>query len=115
MKRKIEEVLIKIGAPCGSLGFKYITDTILLLDTDEWKNPKYMALYYFIAKKNNTTDIRVERAIRYCFKKVRDKTQKHFDYELVDHYIGFTNCENSNSLARLYYRIKSEMEDEGQK
>ena len=41
MKRKIEEVLIKIGVPCGSLGFKYITDTILLLDTDEWKNPKY--------------------------------------------------------------------------
>ena len=106
MKRKIEEVLIKIGVPCANLGFEYITESILIL---EEKEIKFTDLYAEVAKRYNTTSQRVERNIRTCLSKVR----KNFDdYDLVDYYIGFKNCENSNSLCLLRYRINSEMESE---
>ena len=106
MKREIvENTLISMGMPIKLKGFQYIVDAVMLLDTPEWKNPKWTALYYKIGTMNQDTGSRVERAIRNAFLKTRTKVA---DYEMIEHYIGFTNCENSNSISFLYKNIKDE-------
>lgn len=109
MKRQIvENVLMEMGMPVNLKGFTYITDAVLLLDTPEWKNPKWTALYYKIASLNKDTPARVERAIRSALASTRNRS---WNYELVDHYIGFKNCENSNSITYLYMSIKRELNE----
>ena len=104
MERKtVENVLMEMGMPVRLKGFTYITDAVLLLDTPEWKDPKWTALYYKIAMINHTTPTRVERAIRNAFASTRNRAG---NYDILEHYIGFTNCENSNSITYLYKTIK---------
>lgn len=106
MKKEIvENVLIKMGMPVKLKGFKYITDAVMLLDTEEWESPKWTALYYKIGLMNGDTASRVERAIRNAFTTTRNRVA---DYEMIEHYIGFTNCENSNSIVYLYKNIKKD-------
>ena len=104
-RKYVEDVLLKMGIPANIKGFQYITDAVMLLDKKEWCNPKYTALYYTIGKMNGSTATRTERAIRHAFSVARSCKG---DYELVDHYIGFINCENSSSIASLYRTIKYE-------
>lgn len=106
-RKYVEDVLLKLGIPANIKGFKYITDAVMLLDEKEWRNPKYTALYYTIGKLNGSTATRTERAIRHAFSVARSCKG---DYELVEHYIGFINCENSSSIASLYRTIKYESE-----
>lgn len=111
MKKEIvEKVLIEMGMPVKLKGFRYITDAVMLLDTEEWQNPKWTALYYKIGIMNHDSASRVERAIRNAFTTIRNRVT---DYETIEHYIGFTNCENSNSIVYLYKNIKQDYpEDE---
>ncbi len=62
-------------------------------------------LYPMVAKMNETTDRLVERAMRYAFAVARKCKES---YEEVDHYISFSNCDNTNSLKRLYLMLKRE-------
>ena len=106
MKREfVEHVLISMGMPVKLKGFKYIAEAVLLLDTPEWQEPKWTALYYKIARLYGDTESRVERAIRNAFTTTRTRVT---NYELIDHYIGFTNCQNSNSITFLHRNIKEE-------
>lgn len=106
-KNQIENVLIEMGIPASINGFRYITDALLILDSEENRNVKYTYLYYMIARKNDSTPARVERSIRHAFDLARNcKT----DFEIVDHYIGFVNCSNSASLKMLYMRISEQNE-----
>lgn len=104
---KIETTLINIGMPIGIKGFSYITDIVLLLDKPEWKNPKWSALYYSIGNMYNVPANSVEHAIRHALKTTRDRNN---NYDAIEYYIGFSNCENSNSIMNLYHRIKHEEE-----
>ena len=106
MKREfVEHALILMGMPVKLKGFRYITDAVMLLDTPEWQNPKWTALYYKIGILNHDTASRVERAIRNAFMTTRNRVA---NYDMINHYIGFTNCENSNSITFLYKNIKQE-------
>lgn len=65
--KSIKYLLKKIGIPTNIFGYQYITDAILMLQ----ENPtliKHVTKYLYpdIAKKNNTTSSRVERAIRHA-------------------------------------------------
>lgn len=102
-RQTIENVLMEIGMPVNLKGFTYITDAVMLLDTPEWKNPKWTAMYYKIAAMNGDTPTRVERAIRSAFTSTRHRVA---NYDMIEHYIGFANCENSNSITYLYKNIK---------
>ena len=108
-KEMIERVLIEMGMPVKLKGFRYIVDAVMLLDTPEWQNPKWTALYYKIAVMNQDTPSRVERAIRNAFTTTRNRVA---DYEMIEHYIGFTNCENSNSIVYLYKNIKRDFSED---
>ncbi len=109
MKREnIEHALISMGMPVKLKGFKYITDAVMKLDTPEWRNTKWTALYCKIGVMNHDSGSRVERAIRNAFATTRNRVA---DYEMIERYIGFTNCENSNSITFLYKSVSEEFPD----
>lgn len=101
---KIEDALLAMGVPAGIKGFNYITDAIEIFDERGIGIGITKELYPTIAKKNNTTPSRTERAIRHAFEVVRRKG----NIEAVNKYIGNTNCNNSSSLKQLHMMLKRE-------
>lgn len=105
-RAKIEGALLAMGVPAGIKGFTYIADAIQIFDEIGTRIFITKELYPAIAKKNDTTAKRVERAIRHALGVARSCK---VDYEIVNHYIGFINCENSSSLKQLYMMLKREV------
>lgn len=106
-KTHVQNVMIKIGIPVDSKGFNYIEQAVYLLDKDEWKNSKWMALYETIGRNNGDIASRVERAIRHSLQCAR--SSKNVDD--VEHYIGFERRGASASVKLLYLRLKQEEEN----
>lgn len=104
MKRLIEETLIKCGMPVGLKGFQYIPEACAALA--EEPNIKIIALYSVVAKKFDTTQTAVERAIRNAFVRTRKKGNP----EMVQKYFGNENT-NASTLKLLVWHINREMEE----
>ncbi len=104
-RAKIEDTLLAMGVPAGIKGFNYIADAIQIFDEMGTNISITKELYSAIAKRNNTTPSRTERAIRHAFERARSYRGNP---DVVNHYIGMDNCENSSSLKTLYIRIKQE-------
>lgn len=104
-RAKIEDTLLAMGVPAGIKGFNYIADAIEIFDERGTNIGITKELYPTIAKKNGTTQSRVERAIRHAFEVVRSPKG---NYDVVEKYIGFMNCENSSSLKQLHMMLKRE-------
>lgn len=104
-RAKIEDTLLTMGVPAGIKGFNYIADAVEIFDERGTNISITKELYPAIAEKNDTTPSRVERAIRHAFECVRSYRGNP---EVINHYIGMDNCENSSSLKMLYIRIKQE-------
>ena len=104
-RAKIEDVLLAMGVPAGILGFNYIADAIEIFDERGTDISITKELYPTIAKKNETTPSRVERAIRHAFKTTRSRDMRP---DAIKHYIGIDNCTNTSSLKMLYMKIKQE-------
>lgn len=104
-RAKIEDTLLAMGVPAGIKGFTYIADAIEIFDERGTNISITKELYPDIAKKNSTKPSRTERAIRYAFKVARSRKGNS---EVVEKYIGFTNCNNSSSLKRLHMILKRE-------
>lgn len=102
---KIEDALLTMGVPEGIKGFNYIADAVEIFDERGTNISITRELYPAIAEKNNTTPSRVERAIRHAFERIRSYGGAP---EIVSHYIGMDNRNNSGSLKMLYIRIKQE-------
>lgn len=107
-RAKVEDALLAMGVPAGIKGFTYITDAIQIFDERGTNIQITKELYPAVAKKNNTTPSRAERAIRHAFERVRSYGGNP---EIVNHYIGMDNCENSSSLKTLYIRIKQDCKE----
>lgn len=107
-QKNIEDILLRMGIPASVIGFRYIVDAILFLNREGTEDVKYTYLYYLIAKKNQSTIERVERAIRHALSIARKKEANH---DLVEHYIGFIHKSNSSSLKLFYLRLKEEEEE----
>lgn len=105
MRDKVIDVLLDVGVPAGVKGFSYICDAIEIFDTDPYyADGKMSALYIVIAKKNDTTSSRVERAIRHAFETAIMKGNQ----DMVNKYLDTVNTQNSNLLKTLYLRLKQE-------
>ena len=104
-RAKIEDTLLAMGVLAGIKGFTYIVDAIQIFDERGTDISITKELYPSVAKKNSTTQSRVERAIRHAFTIARDCRGK---YETVEHYIGFANCQNSSSLKQLHMMLERE-------
>lgn len=107
-RAKIEDTLLAMGVPAGIKGFTYIADAIQIFDERGTNISITRELYPAIAERNNTTPSRAERAIRHAFERVRSYRGNP---DVINHYIGMDNCENSSSLKTLYIRIKKECEE----
>ena len=104
-RAKIEDTLFTMGVPAGIKGFNYIADAIEIFDEIGTSISITKELYPAIAEKNNTTPSRAERAIRHAFGIVRSHKGNP---EVVEKYVGFTNCNNSSSIKQLYMMLKRE-------
>ncbi len=107
-RAKIEDTLLAMGVPAGIKGFTYIADAIQIFDERGTNISITKELYPEIAERNGTTPSRVERAIRHAFERVRSYRGNP---EIINHYIGMDNCENSSSLKTLYIRIKQDCKE----
>lgn len=104
-RAKIEDALLAMGVPAGIKGFSYIADAIQIFGERGTNISITKELYPAIAERNNTTSSRTERAIRHAFERARSYRGNP---DVVNHYIGMDNRQNSSSLKTLYIRIKQE-------
>jgi len=108
-RSQIELILIQIGTPVALNGYTYLVDAVMLLDKPEWIHPKWSALYDCVGNLNNVSGKAVEKGIRKALETTRTNCA---DYNAIEHYIGFCNCSNSNSLMQLHRMIKNEFESD---
>ena len=84
---KVTEILHQIGVPAHIKGYQFLRDAILLtMDDPEYINAVTKRLYPEIAKRNNTTASRVERAIRHAIEVAWDRG----DVDTLNSYFGYT-------------------------
>ncbi|MDL2324812.1 sporulation transcription factor Spo0A [Ruminococcaceae bacterium OttesenSCG-928-A16] len=101
-------MLREIGVPAHIKGYRFLRDAIVMVaDTPEMINAVTKELYPAIAKKNNTTASRVERAIRHAIEVAWDRGE----ISVLDRYFGSTvhnlrgKPTNSEFVAMLSDRI----------
>ena len=109
IEKKTIDALILMGAPMKNAGAKYIVEAIRIYEKSvEWTSVSTMSLYKEIAQKYGTTEVSVERSIRYLFFKLVSKGNN----EYMDKYFGKNSRGNTNRLATFYIRLKQEAGDE---
>lgn len=108
-KRKIEDVMDKIGVPECAKGYECIVEALMMMDEPRWKNAKWMNVYEEIGRRLGKSGSSVERAIRYCFEITRKRGKNQHD---IEKYLGSVYTGNHNTLKRFYKILKREKEDE---
>lgn len=92
---KTRQVLIQLGIKPSNKGFKYIEDSVKIVFNDPSYLDKVTALYYKVGNMNNSTDSRVERAIRHSLQDLKGKLV----YEILPVYPE--HCTNKEFLSYL--------------
>lgn len=83
----VTEIIHQIGVPAHIKGYHYLREAIILSVKDgEMINSVTKLLYPTVAKKNQTTSSRVERAIRHAIEVAWDRG----DVDVLNSYFGFT-------------------------
>lgn len=83
----ITEIIHQIGIPAHIKGYHYLREAIMLAVKDgEVINSVTKLLYPTVAKNNNTTASRVERAIRHAIEVAWDRG----DVDVLNSYFGYT-------------------------
>lgn len=105
MKKKVTNALLEMGIPANISGFRFIVDTICLMEDQSWRNGKITLLYYKVAEINGSTPSRVERGIRHAFsvalkKGKPEKIEKYLVSPMV--------TTNGNLLHTLYLRLSED-------
>lgn len=83
----VTDIIHQIGVPAHIKGYHYLRDSIIMaVNTPEIINSVTKELYPNVAKKNNTTSSRVERAIRHAIEVAWDRG----DVDVLTSYFGYT-------------------------
>ena len=105
----VTEILHQVGVPAHIKGYQFLRDAILLAVGDhEYINAVTKRLYPEIAKRNNTTASRVERAIRHAIEVAWDRG----DVDTLNSYFGYTILSmrgkptNSEFIAMIADKIR---------
>lgn len=105
----VTEILHQIGVPAHIKGYQFLRDAILMtMENGEYINSVTKRLYPEIAKKNNTTASRVERAIRHAIEVAWDRG----DVDTLNSYFGYTihnlrgKPTNSEFIAMIADRMR---------
>lgn len=106
MRNKAINALLEMGMPADIKGFDFIVDAMEMFQNEEIRNGKTTFLYALIAKKNDSTAPRIERAIRHAFSVVLTKG----NLEMAEKYLSLQRTTNGNLLHVLYIRLTQEVE-----
>ncbi len=108
LESKVTDLLHGIGVPANIRGYQYLRDAILFAIYDpQMTHAVTKELYPAVAKKEETTPSRVERAIRHAIEVAWDRGEK----ETIDELFGYTVSNrrgkptNSEFIALLADRI----------
>lgn len=83
----VTEIIHQIGVPAHIKGYHYLRDSIIMSVNDaDIINSVTKQLYPSVAKKNNTTPSRVERAIRHAIEVAWDRG----DVDVLTSFFGYT-------------------------
>ncbi len=83
----VTEIIHQIGVPAHIKGYHYLREAIILAVKDvEMINSVTKQLYPTVAKRNQTTSSRVERAIRHAIEVAWDRG----DVDVLNSYFGYT-------------------------
>lgn len=109
MKQKIFNTFTKLGFPAQTKGFDDALIAVeLLLTSPEKYSMVTKELYPAVAKIQNTTPSRVERAIRHAVQRMLDKG----NFDEIEKFFGTTySLTNSQFLFTVMRRIKPGIED----
>ena len=115
LENQVTDMIHEVGVPAHIKGYQYLRDAIMMVIQDsEMLNSITKILYPTIAKRNQTTPSRVERAIRHAIEVAWDRG----DIDTLNSYFGYTiqnnrgKPTNSEFIAmiadnlRLKYKIK---------
>lgn len=96
MRKKIQDVLLKLGVTPNLKGFAFICDAVEMINKEGRIKVTY--IYDKIARDNNEKTMRVERAIRHAISHVNEETWKSIG--------GGTGLKNSEFLFTLELLIR---------
>lgn len=105
----VTDIILDIGVPAHIKGYQYIRDSIILAVREpDVINGVTKVLYPTVAKKNETTASRVERAIRHAIEVAWDRG----DVDVLNSYFGYTihnqrgKPTNSEFIAMIADKIR---------
>jgi len=105
----VTDIILEIGVPAHIKGYQYIRDAIIMnVEQPEIINAVTKILYPAVARKNNTTPSRVERAIRHAIEVAWDRG----DVDILNAYFGYTvhnlrgKPTNSEFIAMIADKIR---------
>lgn len=111
LEREVTDIIHEIGVPAHIKGYQYLRDAIILaVDDMEMLNSITKVLYPSIAKKNQTTPSRVERAIRHAIEVAWSRGKM----DTIDELFGYTvnngkgKPTNSEFIALITDKIRLE-------
>lgn len=111
----VTEIIHQIGVPAHIKGYHYLRDGIVLAVKDSnMINSVTKLLYPTIAKMNNTTSSRVERAIRHAIEVAWDRG----DVDVLNSYFGYTirnsrgKPTNSEFIAMIADNLKLQLRNQ---
>ena len=77
-KSDIKKVLNELGIKINLKGYSYLIEAVLIMN--KYPNISIMNLYEKVAKKENTTISKVERAMRHAMVGNQDRAQNFFGF-----------------------------------
>ncbi len=108
----ISDIMRQIGVPAHIKGYQYLRQSILLTVNDpDLMHAVTKILYPTVAKQNNTTSSRVERAIRHAIEVAWDRG----DVDVLSSYFGYTiqnsrgKPTNSEFIAMISDKLRLDM------
>ncbi len=115
LESDVTNIIHEIGVPAHIKGYKFLRDAIMMTINDmDMINSITKVLYPTIAKKNNTTPSRVERAIRHAI----EVAWTRGEMDTIDELFGYTvnkgkgKPTNSEFIALIADKIRLEYKSE---
>ena len=109
MRRKVTKMIQDLGVPANIKGYTYLRDAILIaIARPEAINSITKVLYPEVAKLNQTTPTRVERAIRHAIEVAWARGNNDFAEKVFGYTLNMTKGKPTNSecIALIADRIR---------